>query len=918
MEPTREGVSFNIAPSTRHVNRLTPPGAPSLQALKEELASHFRNISHLDNESLLLEPPLEEQRHNNLSPLSSPLFSRTDLPTLTPLLSSDSNNPLRSSSPTSPLLPRTLFPPPTTLLPANDSLEFTTPPLSPVLTENTVILPSIDSMPAEYYMPARGERAAPTFDQSKPRELIRFFEELEYLFERASLDKEPEKKKHVLRYVEFDVEQIWKTFPEYSDPQKSYKDFKSAILIHYPDASGDYVYSLRDMDLLIGERQRIGISNTVDLADYHLKFLSITSWLIEKQQLGTLEQERGYLRAFQPRLLGAINNRLQMKLPDHHPNIPHTVKDVYEAARFILQSATTAPQNYFAPTPPNVNPPFVPDGKVSIAKREPPVKQEDLGSLFTEFTKTIVEAIQQSSRSRYNPNTSTSDSSTRTCNFCGGQHFIRECDKVEEMIRVGKCKRNAEGKVVLPSGAYVPRDTPGTLLSERIEEWHRTHPNQLGVVTLLNTIELPKLNAVSKDQNSIVKHTFQLSTTDRIATIEAELFNLRARNAKFIPLARTRAQRARAGITDIEEESEAEVRAAVRASQQPRIEEVTDEEEEARPAVSNEATDIITAPVIPLPPVILPEHPFQKAKDAAYAPPAERNVGAPVKAPPVVRKNDPAYRTLPPVHDPSIAADVYKRSMNAPITITQRELLSLSPEVRSQVRDVTTTRRIPNNANVISQNALQLDEEDMEDAMVDSSNEALHLRRFCNHTRQPPPGAIVISDPIERYYRSLPLGESPDPDRLVVAKESSAVRSIFAVVDTTSKRECILDPGCQIVAMADDICHDLALPYDPSIRLNMQSANGTMDWSLGLARNVPFTIGNITLYMQVHIIRSPAYEILLGRPFDILTESVVKNFANEDQTITISDPNSGQCYTIPTFPRGKNLFMQCSGKGFRL
>jgi hypothetical protein len=250
-------------------------------------------------------------------------------------------------------------------------------------------------MANNFYMPARGERAAPSFDNTKPRELVRFFEELEYLFTRADLKDETEKKKHLLRYVDFDIEQIWKTFPEFSDATKTYLHFKAAILIHYPDASGDYVYSLRDMDLLIGERQRLGISNTVDLADYHLKFLAITSWLIQKQQLGTLEQQRGYLRGFQPRLLAAINNRLQMKDPDHHPNIPHTVQDVYEAARFILQSATTAPQNYFSPTPSNVNPPFVPDGVVSMAKREPSVKKEDLSSLFTEFTKTIVEAINQ-------------------------------------------------------------------------------------------------------------------------------------------------------------------------------------------------------------------------------------------------------------------------------------------------------------------------------------------------------------------------------------------------------------------------------------------------------------------------------------------------------------------------------------------
>jgi hypothetical protein len=85
----------------------------------------------------------------------------------------------------------------------------------------------------------------------------------------------------------------------------------------------------------------------------------------------------------------------------------------------------------------------------------------------------------------------------------------------------------------------------------------------------------------------------------------------------------------------------------------------------------------------------------------------------------------------------------------------------------------------------------------------------------------------------------------------------------------------------------------------------MQSANGEVDQSLGLARNVPMTIGEITLYIQIHVICSPAYDILLGRPFDILTKSVVRNYANEDQTITIRDPNRGLLATIPTVPRGR-------------
>ena len=93
-------------------------------------------------------------------------------------------------------------------------------------------------------MPACGECSAPSFNKVKPCKLPCFFDELEYLFSHAELTENADKKKQVLRYVDFDVEQIWKTFPEYSNPEITYEGFKAAILIHYPDVSGDYVYSL--------------------------------------------------------------------------------------------------------------------------------------------------------------------------------------------------------------------------------------------------------------------------------------------------------------------------------------------------------------------------------------------------------------------------------------------------------------------------------------------------------------------------------------------------------------------------------------------------------------------------------------------------------------------------------------------------
>jgi hypothetical protein len=124
--------------------------------------------------------------------------------------------------------------------------------------------------------------------------------------------------------------------------------------------------------------------------------------------------------------------------------------------------------------------------------------------------------------------------------------------------------------------------------------------------------------------------------------------------------------------------------------------------------------------------------------------------------------------------------------------------------------------------------------------------------------------SITVPDVYETYINSLAPGERPIP--LNVTQESHALRSITMVVDNREEVEGIIDPGSQIIAMSEAVCHDIGLAYDPSIKLNMQSANGEVDQSLVLSCNVPCKINSITLYLQVHIIRSPAYDILLGRP----------------------------------------------------
>ena len=193
------------------------------------------------------------------------------------------------------------------------------------------------------------------------------------------------------------------------------------------------------------------------------------------------------------------------------------------------------------------------------------------------------------------------------------------------------------------------------------------------------------------------------------------------------------------------------------------------------------------------------------------------------------------------------------------VTLTQQELLSLSPEVRQKVREAVTPKRLTTGdaRETKAARMVTIEDDDAEDDDDDDDPPADPV--LCGSLSSVGTNGYVIPDPYECYLNSLAPGQ--EPELLTVTKESHALRSIFLLVDNQERIESIVDPGCQIVAMSEAVCHDLALPYDPKIRLNMQSANGEIDQSLGLTRNVPCRIGSITLYLQIHVIRNPAYNI---------------------------------------------------------
>ncbi|KZT27349.1 hypothetical protein NEOLEDRAFT_1176775, partial [Neolentinus lepideus HHB14362 ss-1] len=244
-----------------------------------------------------------------------------------------------------------------------------------------------------------------------------------------------------------------------------------------------------------------------------------------------------------------------------------------------------------------------------------------------------------------------------------------------------------------------------------------------------------------------------------------------------------------------------------------------------------------------------PPHPFNRAKDIVQPHQAAPKTIRPDPVPEAeAEKREPAYKTQAPVYNPQLTEDVFKHSLTSTcVSLSPEELLAISPDVRSKYREIITPKKVP------TQNWVQfsatIEEIEDEEAPI------LVLEEQVSPTTAPSDG-YVVPNPYDTYLKSLSPEEAPEP--LVVAKESHVIRSIIAVVAHVEQVECIIDPGCQIIAMSEAVCHSIGLEYNPRIQLQMQLANRSIDMSLGLARNVPFQLGDVVLYLQVHVIRDPA------------------------------------------------------------
>ena len=195
--------------------------------------------------------------------------------------------------------------------------------------------------PLPFRMPQLRAREAPQFDNRKPLGLERYFQELEHLLAQAHIADDEEKKKYAVIYLEPQDAAVFKSAREYHDRTKTYDEWKLAMWKYFPGSSSEQYCTLSDLRRLVEETQKTLVTQT-DLGEFYRKFITQSQWLIGKNRLSQIEQGHLFLEAMPPILQSQVLGQLAVRNPDHVPDDPYTIEELYEAATLKLYGTSSA------------------------------------------------------------------------------------------------------------------------------------------------------------------------------------------------------------------------------------------------------------------------------------------------------------------------------------------------------------------------------------------------------------------------------------------------------------------------------------------------------------------------------------------------------------------------------------------------
>jgi hypothetical protein len=142
-------------------------------------------------------------------------------------------------------------------------------------------------------MPTHGHSTLPRFD-GNALNLHLYFDEVESLSIDASLNEEG-KVHHALCYASREDNEVWSMLPEAKAQVPDYTWFHDAVVKLYPGADDEGKYTKSNLQWLIDTQRQYGIESRAELGHYYREFRCISKFLIDKQHLSDIEQNKMYM-----------------------------------------------------------------------------------------------------------------------------------------------------------------------------------------------------------------------------------------------------------------------------------------------------------------------------------------------------------------------------------------------------------------------------------------------------------------------------------------------------------------------------------------------------------------------------------------------------------------------------------------------
>ena len=532
-------------------------------------------------------------------------------------------------------------------------------------------------------MPARGHSTAPTFD-GDALNLAPFFDEVETLANEAQLD-DAAKVKHTLRYARREDSELWRTLPTATGG--TFAQFRAAVIALYPGAEDDRRYSESDLRRLVINQQTYGIENRAELGAYYREFLRISEFLVKKGRMSSIERDKMYMEGFDTPLRERVKTRLEVRDPTHYPDDPYAMQVFHDCAHFLLaRTAAGSTVGNVSQTRP------VPSATTTTTTTTsaPPVKVEQMESylqnMMRDLTSKIMDTVDikfqalshghSHSHSRSPPattstyaqqpaatttTTTTQATSDQLCYFCGSPlHGTRDCPTSHDYVTQGLCKRNDNKRIILPTGADIPRWIAGRYLKDRVDNWH-------------------KHMAEARPARDTPPH------------MSSNLFEI------------VESYQAVISEDPAESDEDESVVQAMQAALDQRKKKVRFDGVHVPPRPKGKAPD--TAPSGPTPKAVPPT---PVTAQPVQPTPTSSKPSTPVPSPPVkttptspsgppkpssAPTSMPQYKYTCPLDSPGATNDVINRILDTPIAVKTRELLAMSPESRRVMKELSTTRR---------------------------------------------------------------------------------------------------------------------------------------------------------------------------------------------------------------------------------